>query len=242
MGMFGRLPGWFQDRGGVPPMTLQQDAPDPVRARGAAAIAQDNNRELERFDPLDDDKWPPAPPPVERERIIRAVVEQTPWTTIQADDQVYAEMRHVISRDESGFYVQAEDTAREALSDATGPFTTVADARDFAERDVATLQDAWAERVRGWDIEAKQWEAQEDPVIALAVSEWNTSAPGEEYREHIGQSEAGFHYALEVSRGGADQYEDGLPWSQAFDTREQAEAEMSERTWALVQGDDEHGL
>ena len=105
MGMFGRLVGWFQDRGGVPPMAPAQGAPDPVRAMGAAALARGNHAEAERFDPRDDDKWP-LPPRQDlqraeidfKEKLLDARMEHRHSGMLMSEEQRGA-MREMVERD-----------------------------------------------------------------------------------------------------------------------------------------------
>jgi hypothetical protein len=75
-----------------------------------------------------------------------------------------------------------------------------------------------------------------DRIKTLTIGEWQNDGIGQEAREHIGVSERGYHYALEVSRGGGDSGD--LNWSAPVDTLEDA---MAGGALALDKWDDARG-
>lgn len=195
-------------------------------------------------------------------------VEHTDWQDVAGSGEV----RHAILRDDAGFYVRLEDDLLGQRNYALGPFPSLDLARDEAQRSVEakavavevgradsgrdpyilTAQErveieAWeqAERDR-----VDEWEPPKDRVETVHTSEWTTTSPAHEERTHIGRSEEGWHYAIEASRDGGDRYEDGLPWSPARPSREEAETALDDAQHARFmrdtashdRDDEEHGL
>lgn len=213
----------------------------------------------------------------------RVVVEETPWQALGGDGA--ASIRHVITCDNKGYYVQREDNDEWSPQPPVGPFRALRDALYEAEMDFEDLRTSFASyeaRMREpevapwWDIEphrdlyiptaheeaeigawkqaerdrADERESSKDRVEAVHTSEWTTTSPAHEERTHIGRSEEGWHYAIEASRDGGDRYEDGLPWSPARPSREEAETALDDAQHARFmrdtashdRDDEEHGL
>lgn len=222
--------------GPFPSLDLAHEEADRSVRAMTAAVAPGLGREAQ------------VPHDLPREVIHRETVEETLWRAVEAEGEVAVNIRHVISRDEAGYWVQREDDEEWHPESPVGPFAELRDARHEANVDFEGLQASWVSHQaehRTPDPES-QWETGRAPyaydagIETVRSSDWQVTSPGHEVREHIGRSDEGWHYAVEVSRDGGDAYENGLPWSPAM-KREEAEAALSERSWAPCVGHDDDG-
>lgn len=211
--------------GPFPSLDLAREEADRSVRAMTAAVAPGLEREAR------------VPHDLPREVIHRETVEETLWQPLRAGGETVVNIRHAIDRDEAGYWVRRENDGDWELDPPVGPFAELRDARHEAETDFEDLQASWEAR----QVQNQAQAPSHDGIEMVWSSGWSVDSPGFEVREHIGQSDKGWHYAVETSRFGGDDHADGLPWSPAYPSREQAEASLQTATLHLGMDRDDEG-
>lgn len=98
--------------------------------------------------------------------------------------------------------------------------------------EVAAAAEAYLEPAVFDRMDADKWpvapleETTDRPIRVLRESDWVTAEDGRQVRQIIGESEEGFHFAVEVRREGDTPA--SAEWSPAFEERDQVEREAAE--------------
>lgn len=228
---------YFGGRGNVaPPMMAPEVVARQPRLSGELAAAAQQYFEPAVYDPMDSDKWPPAPADLAPKAAdAMEIVHVSQWQPTESPAAYWREVRMAVAESQQGYWVQVEtrnghDQQATAWS---GPHDYVQALGRGGELIDSCLA-SWSREVDVPNALARD----EQPIQVIGQSIWTVTEDGHEVRKLIGQSEQGYHYAVEVRREGSKLEE--TRWSEAFEDRPAVDRRASEaEQMAIVREDPE---